>query len=39
MCHKRGLAMHDNIICGDEKGTKGCERLFHLVIFVLFSHR
>lgn len=38
MCHKRGLDMHDNIICGNEDGTKGCERLFHLVTSFFPSH-
>ena len=31
VCKKHGLGIHDNIVCGNEDGTKGCERIFHLV--------
>ncbi len=31
VCKKSGLGIHDNIVCGNEDGTKGCERMFHLV--------
>lgn len=31
VCKKSGLGIHDNIVCGNENGTKGCERMFHLV--------
>ena len=27
--------MHDNIVCGNEDGTKGCGEMFHLVWFCM----
>lgn len=33
VCKKYGLGMHDNIVCGNEDGTKGCGEMFHLVQF------